>query len=152
MTEDAPQPSSRRGDLEVAPGRYVPSDAVELSYSLASGPGGQNVNKRATKCRLRVAVSDLPLSDAQRRRLRSAAGQRLTKDGELVIESSEHRTQSQNRRECMQRLRELILRSLVPPKRRIATKPTRGSKERRIEAKKQRGQIKKTRKNPKPPH
>lgn len=149
MTEDAPKPASPRGDLEIAPGRYVPSDAVELTYSLASGPGGQNVNKRATKCRLRVAVADLPLSDPQQRRLRSAAGQKLNKDGELVIESSEHRTQSQNRRACMERLRELVLRSLVPPKRRVATKPTRGSKERRITAKKQRGEIKKKRRPPK---
>lgn len=148
MSDDAPTTPRARGDLEVAPGRFVRADAVELTYSLASGPGGQNVNKRATKCRLRVAVEVLPLSEAQRRRLRAAAGQRLSKDGELVIESSEHRTQSQNRRACMERLRELILRSLVPPKRRVATKPTRGSKERRIEAKKQRGQVKKTRKNP----
>ena len=149
MTEYAPKPARPRGDLEVAPGRFVASEAVELTYSLASGPGGQNVNKRATKCRLRVAVVDLPLSDAQQRRLRTAAGQRLNKDGELVIESSEHRTQSQNRRACMERLRELILRSLVPPKRRVETKPTRGSKERRITAKKQRGEIKKNRRPPK---
>jgi len=139
------------GEVEIAPGRRVPADAVEVTYALGSGPGGQNVNKRATKCRLRVAVADLPLTDAQRRRLRSTAGSWLTKGGELVIESSEHRTQSQNRRACFGRLRELVLRSLVPPKPRIATKPTRGSKERRIEAKKQRGQIKKTRKNPPAP-
>jgi len=148
MPEDAPKPQPDRGDLEVAPGRSVRSEAIELTYSLASGPGGQNVNKRATKCRLRVAVEDLPLTDPQRRRLRTAAGQRLNKDDELVIEAAEHRTQSQNRRACFDRLRELILRSLVPPKRRVATKPTRGSKERRITAKKQRGQIKKRRQNP----
>ncbi len=148
MAEDAPIPKPPAGDIEIAPGRYVSADAVEITYSLSSGPGGQNVNKRATKCRVRVAVEDLPLSGPQQHRLRAAAGQRLTKAGELVIESSENRTQSQNRRACFDRLRELVLRALVPPKRRVATKPTRGSKERRITAKKQRGEIKKKRKPP----
>jgi ribosome-associated protein len=147
------EPSLKRSGsgVEVAPGRWAPESALDVSYTLGSGPGGQNVNKRATACRLRVALSDLPLSDAQRRRLRVRAGQRMTKDGELVIESSEHRTQNQNRRECMGKLRELIIQSLAPPKKRIPTRPTRGSKERRLEAKKQRGQIKKMRKNPPAP-
>lgn len=148
MSDDTPIPKPPTGNIEIAPGRFVSSDTIEITYSLSSGPGGQNVNKRATKCRLRIAVDDLPLSDPQRHRLRAAAGSRLTKLGELIIESSENRTQSQNRRACYDRLRELILRALVPPKRRVATKPTRGSKERRITAKKQRGQIKKNRKAP----
>jgi len=137
--------------VEIAPGRRVPEAALALSFTLGSGPGGQNVNKRATACRLRVALSDLPLTDAQRRRLRVRAGQRVTKDGELVIESGEHRTQNQNRRECMGKLRELIIQSLAPPKKRIPTRPTRGSEERRIEAKKQRGRTKRMRRNPPEP-
>ena len=70
MSEDAPNSPRARDDLEVAPGRFVRADALELTYSLASGPGGQNVNKRATKCRLRVAIEELPLSEAQQRRAR----------------------------------------------------------------------------------
>jgi ribosome-associated protein len=149
--EPRSQGGSLAGGIEVAPGRRAPADALGFEYVLGSGPGGQNVNKRATTCRLRVRVTDLPLSDAQRRRLRVRAGQRLTKEGELVIESGEHRTQNQNRRECMAKLRGLIIQSLSPPKKRIPTRPTRGSKERRLEAKKQRGQTKKMRKNPPSP-
>ena len=146
MNGDQPHPAG--GHVEIAPGRGVPAEALSLTYVLSSGPGGQNVNKRATKCRLRIALADLPLSDPQRHRLRALAGRRVTLGGELVIESAEHRSQSQNRRACMDRLRELVLRALVPPKRRVATRPTRGSRERRLGAKKQRGDLKRRRRPP----
>ena len=142
----APHPSG--GSVEIAPNRFIAAEALRLSYIQSSGPGGQNVNKRATKCRLRVFLADLPLSDAQRRRFRTSAGGRVTDADELILESDEHRTQAQNRRACMDRLRELVLRSLVPPKKRIATTPTRGSRERRLGAKKQRGETKKRRRPP----
>lgn len=148
MSDAVPSPTPGKDTREIAPGVVIPGEALGFTYTLGSGPGGQNVNKRATACRLRVVIGELPLSEAQKRRVRALAGSRVTKEDELIIEASEHRTQSQNRRACLARLREMIVACLTPPKPRVATRPTRGSKERRIEAKKQRGQTKQRRQNP----
>lgn len=137
---DVPNPAG--GAMELAPGVRVDPSAVRLDYVSSSGPGGQNVNRRATKCQLRVAVDDLALSEAQRRRLEKRAGKRITQDGDLLIESDEHRSQSRNRKECYQRLRALLISAMAAPKRRKKTKPTRGSVERRIREKKERGEKK----------
>lgn len=133
------------GDVELAPGLLVPSAALEFSFVAASGPGGQNVNKRATKCVLRVALAALRLSAGQDARLRDIAAHLITDSGDILIAAGEHRSQSQNEAECLERLRELLIIARRPVRKRIKTKPTRGSKERRLSEKKRRGQIKRDR-------
>lgn len=128
-------PGEQAGGLELAPGVRIDPAAARLSYVSSSGPGGQNVNKRATKAELRVRLADLPLHPEALDRLAALAGQRVTDAGELVITSDEHRSQSRNRAECFDRLRELIVRAKVRPKKRRPTKPSRGAKERRLEGK-----------------
>ena len=109
----------------------------------ASGPGGQNVNKVSTAVELRFEADRSPnLTGPVKARLRRLAGRRWTKDGALVIQVDETRSQARNRDIARDRLAELIRQALVAPKRRIATKPTLGSKRRRLQAKKERGAVK----------
>ncbi len=131
--------------LRLAPGLILPEGHLTYTFVASGGPGGQNVNKRATKCQLRVRLSDLPLTHAQLGRLIRLAGPAATDSGDLIITSSEHRSQGQNKAECEDRLADLVRRALVPPKIRRPTKPSRGAKERRIEAKKIRGDTKRRR-------
>jgi len=136
------------GDFELAPGVRVAAGVVEFSYVQSSGPGGQNVNKRATRARLRVSVDEIPITHGARKRLIEIAGQQATDAGEIVIASDEHRTQRRNREACLERLREMIVKAKVVPKKRKKTRPSRGAVERRIEEKKRRGEIKRRRKGP----
>ena len=109
----------------------------------ASGPGGQNVNKVSTAVELRFEAARSPaLTAAQKSRLRRLAGRRWTQDGAVVIFAQEARSQARNREIARERLAELVGKALVAPKRRIATKPTKGSVRRRLDAKKQRGEVK----------
>lgn len=109
----------------------------------ASGPGGQNVNKVATAVELRFEAARSPnLPDPVKSRLRRLAGRRWTKDGALVLQVDETRSQSRNREIARQRLAELIRAAAERPKRRIPTRPTLGSKKRRLSAKKARGTVK----------
>lgn len=113
------------------------------SFMRASGPGGQNVNKVSSAVELRFEAASSPsLAPPVKTRLRRLAGRRWTTDGALVIQSDETRSQARNREIARDRLADLIRAALVPPKRRIATKPTLGSKKRRLKAKKVRGEIK----------
>jgi len=143
-----PPPADDRDELlpasavRLAPGVSIPEGLLAFTFSSSSGPGGQNVNKRATKCLLRVALADLPLTAAQAGRLRRLAPSAVTDAGELLITGDEHRSQPRNKAECIDRLRDLVRRSLVAPKVRRATKPTRGSRERRLAEKKRTGQTK----------
>lgn len=138
-------PPAGPAGLQLAPGVYVPADAVRFSFASSSGPGGQNVNKRATKAELRIRIGDIPIHPDALDRLAAFAGQRITDAGELLITSDEHRSQPRNKAECLARLRELIIRAKVRPRPRRATKPTRGSKERRLATKRVRAQVKKGR-------
>ncbi len=123
----------------------VREEDLEFSFVSSGGPGGQNVNKRATKCVMRVPLGALALTPVQVDRLRGLAGSLVTGAGELVITGDEHRSQERNRSECMDRLADLIRRALIVPKVRRATKPSRGAKERRLTAKKIRSDVKRRR-------
>lgn len=113
------------------------------TFSRASGPGGQNVNKVSSAVELRFEAARSPaLAPAVKARLRRLAGRRWTLEGTIVLHVDETRSQARNREIARERLADLIRAALVAPKRRIATKPTLGSKRRRLAAKKERGEIK----------
>jgi ribosome-associated protein len=134
------------GDLPVTAGLVVPAGALSWRFSRSSGPGGQGVNTADSRVELSVSPLQLPgLSDVQRSRLAQRLGDRLV-DGVLTIAASEHRAQLRNREAARARLAAVLRAALAapaPPRRK--TKPTRGSQERRIQAKKQRSQLKRQR-------
>lgn len=141
MTDSAASTDSPSG-IEIAPNVRVPEGVLDFSFSSSSGPGGQNVNKRATKCTLRVYVRDLPISGGARHRIGTLGSHYLTDAGEVIIQADDNRSQERNRAECLAKLRELIVAAMRVPKVRKATKPTKGAKRRRLEEKRQRGETK----------
>ena len=116
---------------------------VTESFVRASGPGGQNVNKVSSAVMLRFEAEKSPnLTEPVKRRLKDLAGRRWNNEGAIILQVDEARSQSRNREIAQQRLTELILQAIVVPKKRRPTKPTRGSSERRLKAKKERGDVK----------
>lgn len=130
--------------IRVTPRIFLDETELVEEFMRASGPGGQNVNKVETAVRLRFDARNSPnLPDPVRARLMRLAGNRLTKDGVVVVEAQRARTQERNRAEARERLFDLIRDAAAPPPPpRVATKPTYGSKLRRLEGKKRRGDVK----------
>ncbi|MCK4871176.1 MAG: aminoacyl-tRNA hydrolase [Phycisphaerales bacterium] len=135
--------------VALAPGVSVPESLLEFTFVRSSGPGGQHVNKLNTAATLRVSAGDLAretgLSEEATARLRRLAGRRLTADDMIILRCEAHRSQLQNRRGCLERLGDLVLTAKAVPKKRKPTKPTRGAKERRLDAKRQQGRKKQRR-------
>ena len=120
----------------------VPEDALEERFLAATGPGGQNVNKVATACQLRVNVFALGLRPETFRRLKLLAGSRLTAGGTLVLTARRYRTQEANRADARARLAELLEKAEEREARRVKTKPSRAAKARRVDEKKGRSAVK----------
>jgi ribosome-associated protein len=122
--------------LEITPDLTLPDSDLSVSFVRASGPGGQNVNKVASAVQLRFDLAGTAaLEERVKMRVRALAGRRVTDDGAVLIIARNHRTQEQNRREAHERLADLVRRALVEPKTRKPTRPTRASKERRLDSK-----------------
>ena len=134
----APEPSSKpAAGIEVAPGVIAPASALRMQFSRSGGPGGQNVNKVNSKAELWIELGALlGLTAATRQRLRSMAGRRITAAGALHLVSETERGQEGNRAAIFARLRQMIVRAKVEPKKRRKTKPSRAAKARRLDAKK----------------
>jgi ribosome-associated protein len=135
--------------LIIAPGIVIPDEEFEWKFIRSSGPGGQNVNKVASAAQLRFLLpQNVSLPVAARNRLRRLAGQKLIDDGTILFKSMSERTQEANRRVALERLEALIRAALIEPKIRKKTRPTKASKERRIDSKKRRGTTKQSRGSP----
>jgi ribosome-associated protein len=127
-------------------GVRIPPEDLQFQFMRAAGPGGQNVNKVASAVQLRFDLHGTrALPERVKARLRVLAGSRLTADGAVLIAARNHRTQVGNRREALQRLTDLIERASVEPKRRVATRPTLGSRRERLDGKRRRQHVKQLR-------
>jgi ribosome-associated protein len=131
--------------LEITPSIKIDERELQLEFVRASGPGGQNVNKVATAVQLRFDVRGSSLPEEVKDRLIKLAGKRVTNECMLLIDARKFRTQEQNRDDAIQRFVELVRKAAVRPKPRTRTKPTQAAKEKRLRAKKERGEIKKIR-------
>ncbi|HMO25373.1 MAG TPA: alternative ribosome rescue aminoacyl-tRNA hydrolase ArfB [Tepidisphaeraceae bacterium] len=141
-------PDDGHNEIRLGPGVSVPESAVRVKFVRGRGPGGQNVNKVSTAAELRIRLSDLQsMPERAMRRLREQASGRIAQDEELVLFCDEHRSQERNREAAIDRLREIIVRALHEPKKRRPTKPSRASRQRRLEGKKRRGEIKSMRRS-----
>lgn len=132
--------------ISVTPAIAISENEIAVTFIRAGGPGGQNVNKVSTAAQLRFDVRRSPsLTESVKTRLEKIAGARLTRDGVIVLTANRFRTQDANRKDAVARLVAMIARAAEKPKFRVPTKPTPGSKKRRLESKTQRAGLKRTR-------
>jgi len=126
----------------------IPLEEVELAAIRAQGPGGQNVNKVASAIHLRFDITASSLPDAVKQRLLCRKDSRISNDGVIIIKAQNHRSQDKNRSEALARLAELINTACQAPRERVPTRPSRASRQKRLETKKRRGSLKKLRGKP----
>jgi len=133
--------------IQISPSLSIDEKELQFEYTRASGPGGQNVNKVATAVQLRFNINSSLLPDSVKQRLTMLAGNKVTSDGVLILEAKRFRTQEQNREDAIRRFIVLARKSSINPIKRINTTPSASSREKRLKAKKQRGEIKRSRQN-----
>ena len=139
-----------RSQLEITSHLAIPLSEIEFQYARSSGPGGQNVNKVNSQAQLFWNVNETAsLPEDVIKRLKSREGNRITAEGVLRINSQQFRDQHRNRKDCLNRLREIVVEALHPPKKRKRRKLPKWVKEKRLQEKKRRSELKKSRKPPK---
>lgn len=135
--------------FEVTPQLLIPEEEFSWSFARSGGPGGQNVNKVASKAVLRWNLATTTAVPADvKNRLTLQQKRFITQDGELIITSQQTRDQDRNREDCLEKLRAILLQALIVPKVRKKTRPSRGSKRRRLQEKKRRSGVKQNRRSP----